>query len=410
MQKGSSLISVDNLISVIIMGSIMATDQRSVKIDKQMLRRAATDDDYRCALVLSLVIKREFVNSVMYDFSIRKIMQMCGCNYSKAVKSIDSGIKYGLLRIKTDTHCGKERKHLTAKHLYNEYGVVVKLSIASANNGKWLYIENDQFTNEAKYMAKLKKGERQTFKDVEDKIKMANMLLNIWRHERMRNHYIHQILNANKLEEQKDERIHANKYGYGMAGKQWRVIYNHVERLRQNGETCPLNRGYSINEMRAIFNDGYGRFFIRRILKKLTNDKLIKTGKCFTFSHTFKEDEEIDLNCFDTFNPEKGVMENEYDRVYLFKGDGRDDKVRYIRRMANNYFYHSSAVRFVNKWKMVKIFIYRKQKEILEGFDLSKEEIKERLQYIFRLPSKKAKKEDGDFEVSTESLLACLTM
>ena len=58
--------------------------KRLIYIPKGIIRQAARDNEFLDALSLCLLIKSQHSNSMLLDFSLRKIMSLCGCNGKKA--------------------------------------------------------------------------------------------------------------------------------------------------------------------------------------------------------------------------------------------------------------------------------------------------------------------------------------
>ena len=330
---------------------------RKLKIGKTQIRKSATDPDFLEAFAFSLIIKREYVNSIMYDFSIRKVMSTCGCNYAKAIKIINDAQKFELVKIQTYKHDGKQRKCLVAKHLYNLKGVIVELFICNNEQaGKKLFLATNNVNTQKKYECSKKE---QKFKDVKDLILMSALLPSLWRYTKsIKQHLYDTVFHTQKVEDSKKLKNIENQ----CCGKRNRYkIREAIERYREThlkmGETDRLNRGWSHKKMLdIIFNDEIKKPILRRLLNKLKAEGHVIIKKNVVAQYDFNpQNDVLTPNLFKEWSEHENQEVSMVGRVYRYKGKTEETHVIYLKRMANTYLLSSHCVRKAVNYKTIGV-------------------------------------------------------
>lgn len=172
--------------------------ERALYIGKHIIDMSLKDEKFFDALAFMLILKSNFINSSLYQWSYRKVMNICHCNFAKAKEIVGTAFALGWLEERA-TKDGK--KYIVAKKLHTRYEDKYIFHVVDSSAGKQIFISRKNkplkciASNSAKNkMARLivsihnnradeycvtrerNKKNTQTFKEVKDIILEAVML------------------------------------------------------------------------------------------------------------------------------------------------------------------------------------------------------------------------------------------
>lgn len=94
--------------------------RRTISVSTTNIARAGKDQDYLLVLSSCLIIKANFINSVISDFSYRKFAKLIGKRYDDAKRIVELGVKFELFKFYTKKmKNGKWKTYLRANRLYH---------------------------------------------------------------------------------------------------------------------------------------------------------------------------------------------------------------------------------------------------------------------------------------------------
>jgi len=311
-----------------------------VNISITNLNKAVESERNLNALTLSVIIKMNYTNSVMYDFSIRKLMRTCHCNYAKAKEILEDGLSSGLvyidgnhLRARKISRGGRKNAML---HIVHKEGgpqiflkrdnsdLIRRLHYSSDIEDEWekerkLEQMTEYLCDADRYLQFRSDGKKQTFRDIHDVILKLSIL--------------HQLRNWRKMFV-----TFNRKYG---KKEHSRVNEKGMESIDY------LNAGISYQAI-ADRHDGIklSRYQISRLVKSLIESGLITSKKSITKFLDFDyEIEHEQLTHEDFIVPNPRLMKHVYMGGHVYLGKGKNYS-KFYRRMGNIYGVHDDVWRY----------------------------------------------------------------
>lgn len=313
---------------------------RTISIDYIVVQDAINSWENLDALTLVIQLKANFINSALYQWSYRKVMAMCHCNFSKAKEMVRTAMKKGWVKEKV-TKSGN--KYLVARKLTNRDNKKIIFHIAKSESGVQIYFSRKRFVSnkglkgesddckivkmildtyansdmESYFKAKNKKT-RQSFKDIRQKILEAIFIEYIQK--------LQKPLNS------------SSRRGMGVKKEVKNKFYEEYKK-----------HGVSYKKIAKQYGKlGLTEYQVSNIAHSLKKQGLIKICKAneLFFTETekdFCEDAISFFNNFNVWNDEKQVIENCFNRCFHNKYVEHEpnERLYYIR---NARVYHSNAV------------------------------------------------------------------
>lgn len=213
---------------------------RMLKINKDILKQCCADQKIQRSIALSMCIKREYGNSVIYDYTLDKLMKLAHGSYSVIKDALNVAISNETITKQSIQKKDGTHTNLKANKFYGEHKTSVKFGIAINNGGhKVLYIIGKTNKNIAESST-----EPQTFKEVCDMISEAWIMLGLDRHK---------------------------------------LILNTSERVKENTASPSefIDTGISYDGISKFFADGfYSRKQIIRLIKDMRDRGLLMWKHC----------------------------------------------------------------------------------------------------------------------------------
>jgi hypothetical protein len=309
-----------------------------INISHKNADRAILSRRYLNALTFAVIIKLHHTNSVMYDWSLRKVMSTCHCNFIKAKEILDDGLHCGLIKIRNGhLHAGRisDRKGKHAKiHYIDNKGVPVAF-LKRDNSDLLQKIHYDKEASEKIREKKLLKmikclvdinginkalssDKPQTFSDIRKMILKTVILL--------------YIINWRKMYD-------VCKCQYGMK------VHNDIDDRGMESINF-LNSGLSYQAIAdRLEGIGLSRYQVSNLVKSLIDDGLLTAKKNVVRFLDFSTEEaegghRFTLADFVVPNPRKLRNVNMGCHVYL--GKGKNTGILF-RQMGNIYQVHADV-------------------------------------------------------------------
>lgn len=116
-------------------------NRRSISIDYLIVQEALKSEKTFDALTFALQLKANYANSAMYQWSYRKIMSVCHCNFSKAKEVVSTAISKGWV-VEQETKEGY--KYLVAVRLTHAKQKKLVFQVAESKAGVQIYFSKKQ--------------------------------------------------------------------------------------------------------------------------------------------------------------------------------------------------------------------------------------------------------------------------
>lgn len=304
---------------------------RRINIGVKKIKMAIESDSYLNALTLATMLKMSYTNSVMYNWSYRKIMATCHCNFAKAKEILDNGIRSGLIYI--------QNGHIHARRISQSIGKNAVFHIVYKKGEPQLFMKRsntylikrlhlnhidldspvnyeklikfEQYSCDSEHLGMfLNDGHIQTFNDIRRTILKAAILLYLKNWRKLFDVFNHQ---------------------FGMKGQK---AYGEFGRQHTNY----LNTGISYQALAdRLEGIRMSRYQISNLVQELVKEGLVTSKKSsvrFIDLHWEEEHAPITLNDFKIQNPRLQKTVNMAGQVY----PGKLGMVgMYFRRMGNIY-------------------------------------------------------------------------
>lgn len=324
---------------------------RSVSIDYIVVQQAFQSTKALDALTFVLQLKANFTNSAIYQWSYRKIMSLCHCNFAKAKEIVSTAIKLGWV-VEKETKEGY--KYLVAVKLTHKNQKRFVFHIADSKAGIQIYLSKKRFVsmrglrgqNEEQKAARLilqscaacdiksydkaqKAKTAQSFKDVRHKILEVFFIDYIQQFQPSLNAY-----NQRGMETNGDADMEFAE-SYSKHG----VSYKKISEQFGNLHLTPYQ--------------------IANIVHSLKKQGLLRINKAncpYLTEVPGKNDLSDDFSEFDVWNEDKGVSENEFNRCFLNKYVSCNAGERcYYKRFARVYRSKAVVTKLPNGRKEARI-------------------------------------------------------
>lgn len=140
---------------------------RKLYIDKSIMKKCNGNNNMLLALALMLCIKRDFVNSVLYDYTTTKLMAICHGNHHAVKTALETAFQIGYVTSISYKDKKKEHKNLSVKKLrsINEKQYFQFFVTENKTGDKILYFKSTEKDINSKSIAQNTCGP-QTFKQV----------------------------------------------------------------------------------------------------------------------------------------------------------------------------------------------------------------------------------------------------
>ena len=292
-------------------------NERVIFISLKHILNAAHNKEYCDALAFALSIKAAHRNSMLLNYSWRKIMSLCHCNLDKAKKLRDNAMDFGLIRITEDG------KHIIANKLHN----------AANKKHDWcmsFYVHDDG--NEKRIsLCKYKYGKsHQTLKYTSNLILYAAIANNINGYNRQLNTWqtraTEQRLKALRKDIADGNCIRKKRYD--------------VDEL---GLTTPMpnERGYSHASMlEHIFGNSIGLNKLKSLLKGMKKEGMMRIHRNRVHHITIKYGDYLEFeHCRPIINHETGERKfrHIHTRKVSSKKEVKGEYDEFFRPMPNKY-------------------------------------------------------------------------
>lgn len=295
----------------------MAYTNKRLLISVKHIQQAARNKDYCDALAFAIAIKASHRNSMLLNYSWRKIMSLCHCNLDKAKKLRDDAIDLGLIRV---THDGK---HIVAVKLHNidnkKHDWCIPFFLHNTCHGNLISLSN---SNHGK--------DYQTIKYTSDLILHAAIANNINGYNRQLNTWQIRAKKRKTTSHYKD--VVEGKY---IGGKRYDVD--------ERGITMPLpsEMGYSHAKMlKNIFNNSIGLSKLKSLLQQMKKDGHLRIRRSHIHHITIKYEERLELeHYYPIINEATGERElrHIHRRKIPSKEERNGEYDEFFRPMANKY-------------------------------------------------------------------------
>ncbi len=117
---------------------------RSVSIDYDTTQQAFQSPTTLDALTFCLILKANYTNSALYQWSYRKVMSLCHCNYAKAKQIVATAIEIGWI---VEKETKKGYKYLVAVKLSHKKQKKLVFQIAESEAGIQIYLSRKRFVS-----------------------------------------------------------------------------------------------------------------------------------------------------------------------------------------------------------------------------------------------------------------------
>lgn len=297
-----------------------------IAINKDTLKRCCKNQKIQHSVALSLCIKREHGNSVIYDYTLDKLMKRAHGAHSVIKNALEHSIENGFVTKQAIQKKDGIHTNLKANKFDGDNSCSIKLGIAINKSGyKILYIFGKTNKNIAE-----SRTDPQSFKEVCDLISEAWIMLG--------------------LERQK-------------------VILNTIKRVKENTsilqessvESEFIDTGISYDGIRKFFTDGfYSRKQIIRLIKDMRDKGLITWRHCSIQLFDRNPNSCSDQNYYADFkqivfdgiynwiNRKTGEVVKWIHHSYWGKGNNID--IRY-RPLCNQYTILSPAISYIRHYR-----------------------------------------------------------
>ena len=331
---------------------------RHLNIQFSHISHAASDMRYCEALALNVMIKAKYVNSIISDYSLRKLQKMFHIKFSTIQGAVRYGINKGLLKeiTRIDKH-GVTHKNLKAMPIMARGHFSIVMRICDSKHGKQIFMESNARKNSERYS---KAKSYQSLKDVMDMIWLAKIMCIIGHYTK---EYNSEIVKMHK--EMHVQLKHFSQCSYGAMCKHARRAKNHV-----GGKPTYLNTGISHDKICSLFKGNLSIYKIKKLIKLGQKDKLFKTMKQYirvsrlsdipvssnvsaapkskSIADIFRYAVETETHRLSAFqerytvrDKEGNVIKNLLDKQY--SGRGTNSGETFVR-MANSYFLYASVI------------------------------------------------------------------
>ena len=302
--------------------------KRLIYIPKGIIRQAARDNEFLDALSLCLLIKSQHSNSMLLDFSLRKIMSLCGCNGKKAKEIWQMACRCELVTM------DESNRHVIAKTFRNgKRQGCIQFTVHQTPYGNRICLKD----------CGKRKQNKQTISEVRDTVLTAALLIGIDGYNHTINTCIKSV-NYRKTEE------HFSDISSGVRKKNY-----DVKTSGRDTAANPLKRGYSYKSMlRNIYNDSISKYKMVKLIKEAYADGLIDTweNKYMLMKRDMETCEPLDIHdFFVTINHETGEKKCQYKKSITAKQCKKS--IVYYHHLANGYQNTAGVSCYKKNWKLI---------------------------------------------------------
>lgn len=305
---------------------------RKLYIDKKLLKECNSNGNLLLAIALMLCIKRDYVNSKVYDCTISKLMQICHGNHHSIRIALDTAIEKGYAEETTYTRKKKVHKNLDAKKLRSlDEPIYAQFCVTVNQTGhKIIYFKSNEKGIDSKKTAQASSGP-QTFRQICNMLKKSVTAKEIRRYIKYINAHAAKVAKSN-----------AESMRYGANGP----IFNF--------EITPFITGISYKRISEnLKSKGMSRWKVMKLIRELQKDHLIEiqhnTKPIANFTPGLFYDENERNMLVDALLEHKMDWEdvrtgsNVSAREHAYKGKN-ESACTYFRRFGNSYRFTGSIL------------------------------------------------------------------
>lgn len=277
-------------------------NRRTLYIGKHVIDMSLKDERFFDALAFMLILKSNFINSSLYQWSYRKVMGICHCNFAKAKEIVGTAFALGWLE-ERETKDGK--KYIVARKLHTR------------NEDKYIFRVVDSSAGKQIFISRKNKPLKCLTSD-STKNKMAKLIVSI--HNNMEDGYCvtreRNKKNAQTFKEVKDIILEAVMLGFLVrCQKSLVAVKTSSGKGATNGYLKQFAEGYQNNgvsyeRLAKLYNRlNLSRHQVSRLVQKMKRYGLLtyKQAKCPYLK--LGEEEVSELRMFYRINPETGKRE-----------------------------------------------------------------------------------------------------
>lgn len=304
--------------------------KEAIYIPKSLIRQAARDNEFLDVLALCLMIKVSHANSMLLNFSLRKIMSLCGCNGKRAKE-------LWIEACRTDMVYMVSQKHVIARSFRTkEKQSCIRFSVRRDVDGnRRVFLESNETRNN--------ETGKQTISEIRNIILTAALLDGI-------RGYNHTINTCIKSASYKDTERHYDSVRSGV----WNKNYD-TESSKGDTAANPLKRGYSYDAiLRNVYNNSISKYKLTTLVKKAVECGLLKTWENKYVLMEVSMDDGEPLNIYDffvTIDHKTGKKKNQYKKSITPKQC--KGCIKYYHHLANGYQLTSSVSCNKKNWNLI---------------------------------------------------------
>ena len=236
---------------------------RKLYISINLLHNCCNDDKLLQAIALVLCIKRDHVNSIIYDYTLDKVMNVCHGNYKNIKGALSTAIKSNFVQ---ETYYKDTHKNLSATKLTDEKDKkYVSFHVTINKSGhKVLYFKSTEKGIDSKKETQETTGP-QSFKEVCDMLRSAIAMLCVG--------------NFGK---------YADTYAAANGRPKGESMRRAIADPTQPEDITPLNTGISYQRISEFFKSGnMSRWKVMRLINNLRKKHLISSKHCQLLLHNY---------------------------------------------------------------------------------------------------------------------------
>ncbi len=223
---------------------------KKIKISKKAIWECQNSRKFRRAYALAVIVKFNYGNSVVFNWSPNKLTSLCHAKFSTIKEAAETAIEMGIASDTVFTKSGKEHRNLLFNKIHGDSPEAAFLfATTNATGHLVIYLENKERTN--RLAAESSEG-AQSFKSVCDILAKLAILLDARVHEK--------IVNSSKQEKSSSLEDNSQEYQNGLE----KITY--------------ANSGLTYRTLARKFGDGsYSERQIGKMVREMKRDRIIDT-------------------------------------------------------------------------------------------------------------------------------------